>query len=199
MKFKLFLLHTHHDGSPRQRVIALAEEGGLSASTAGELYGVLKSTARAWLQKYWWDGQVGRRRATGLWHVSSPTQDAALVAEANRNPFVSARDLKAGTGFPWQRRMVILILKETGIRAQHTAVKELLTDEYKLYHLAFAGSIVDRKWGSVIFSDESTFSSKNDGLVLVYRPQGQRYNSQYVSTCKRSGHVSVHCWGFISH
>jgi len=39
----------------------------------------------------------------------------------------------------------------------------------------------------------------NDGPVLVDRPQGQRYNPQYKSTCKRSGRVSVHCWGWISH
>ena len=39
----------------------------------------------------------------------------------------------------------------------------------------------------------------NDGLDLVHRPQGQRYNPQYRSTWKRSGHVSVHCWGWISH
>jgi len=38
----------HQDMSIYERTIALAEEGGLSASTAGELYGVLKSTARAW-------------------------------------------------------------------------------------------------------------------------------------------------------
>jgi transposase-like protein len=82
----------HHDRSIRERVIALAEEGGLSASTAGELYGVPKSTARAWLQKYRRDGQVGRRRGTGLWRVSSPAQDAALVAEVRRNPYVSERD-----------------------------------------------------------------------------------------------------------
>jgi len=78
-------------------------------------------------------------------------------------------------------------------------VKELLTDEYKLYSLAFAESILDRKWGSVIFSDESTFSSANDGPVLIYRPQGECYNPQYVSTCKHSGYVSVHCWDWISH
>jgi len=35
----------HHDRVIRKRVIALAEEGGLSANTAGELYSVLKSTA----------------------------------------------------------------------------------------------------------------------------------------------------------
>ena len=46
---------------------------------------------------------------------------------------------------------------------------------------------------------ESTFNSGNDGSVLVYRPQRQRYNPQYISTCKRSGRVSVNCWGWISH
>jgi hypothetical protein len=69
-------------------------------STAGELYGVLRSTARAWLQKYQRDEQVGKCRGTGLWRVSSPAQDAALVAEAQRNPFVRARDITAATGFP---------------------------------------------------------------------------------------------------
>ena len=90
----------HHDRSIRERVVALAEEGGLSA---GELYGVPRSTATAWIQKYQRDGQVGRRRGTELWRVSNPAQDNALVAEVQRNPFVSARDLKAATGFPGQK------------------------------------------------------------------------------------------------
>jgi transposase len=189
----------HQERSIRERVIALAEKGGLSASTAGERYGVLLSTAREWLRKYRRDGQVGRRKGTGLWRVSSPAQDAALVAEAQRNPFFSARDLKAATGFPGQKDAIISRLKAAGLRARHAAVKELLTDEHKLYRLAFAESNVDRKWDRVIFTDESTFSSSNDGPVLVYRPQGERYSPQYMSTCKRSGRVSVNCWGWISH
>jgi hypothetical protein len=72
-------------------------------------------------------------------------------------------------------------------------------DEHKLYLLAFVESSVDRQWDRVIFCDESTFSSTNDGLVLVYRPWGERYNSQYVSNSTCSGHVCVHCWGWISH
>ena len=39
----------------------------------------------------------------------------------------------------------------------------------------------------------------NDEPILVHRPQGERYNPQYMSTCKRSGRVSVHTWGWISH
>jgi len=63
------------------KVMALAEEGELSASTAGELYSVPKSTARTWLQKCQRVGQAGRPRVTGLWRVTSPAQDAALEAE----------------------------------------------------------------------------------------------------------------------
>jgi hypothetical protein len=63
-----------------------------------------------------------------------------------------------------------LRLKEAGHGARHAVVKELHTDEYKLYCLSFAESSVDSKWDRVIFTDESIFSSASDGLVLVYRP-----------------------------
>jgi transposase len=155
----------HHITSIRKCVITLGEEGGLTVSTAGAICGIPKSTARAWLQKYRRNGQVGRRRRTGLWHISSPAQVAALVAEAQRrNPFLSARDLKAATGFPGQKKNKLsLRLKEAGLRSWHAAVKKLLTEEHKLYRLAFAESNVHHKWDTVIFSDESTFISANDG------------------------------------
>ena len=87
----------------------------MSASTAGELYGFPMSTAREWLWKYQGDGQVGMCKGTGLWHVPSPAQDAALVAEAERNPFFSARDFKTATGFPGQKDTIILRLKVAGL------------------------------------------------------------------------------------
>jgi len=189
----------HHDRCIRERVIPLAKKGRLSTSTARELYGFPMSNAREWQRKYRRDQQVGRRKGTGLWRVSSPDQDAALVAEVERNPLFSARDLKAAIGFTGQKDTIISRLRAAGLRARHAAVKELLNDKHKLYRLAFAESNVDRKWDRVIFTDASAFTSANDGPVLVYGPQGERYNTQYISTCKRSGRVSVHCWGWICH
>jgi hypothetical protein len=93
------------------------------------------------------------------------------VAEAERNPFFSARDLKAATGLKKKKNMIISRLKVAGLRAQHAAVKEVLTDEHQLYRFAFAEKNVDRKWDRIIFTDESMFGSANDGPVLVYRPQ----------------------------
>ena len=104
----------------------------MSASTAGDLYAVPMSTAREWLQKYRRDGQVGRRKGTGLRRVSSTAQDAALVAEAERNRFFSARDPKVATGFPGQEDTIISRLRAAGLRARRAVVKELLTDEHKL-------------------------------------------------------------------
>ena len=112
-----------------------------------------------------------KAQGTGLWRVSSPAQDAALVAEAERIPFLSARNLKAATGFSGQKDTIISRLRAAGLRARSAAVKELLIDQHKLYRLAFAESNGDRKWNRVIFTDESTFTSANDGPVLVYRPQ----------------------------
>jgi len=131
---KLHVLHyvtmAEHDSCICEHAIALAEKGGLSASTAGVLYSVPMSTAREWLWKYRRDQQVGRCKRTGLWRVSSPAQDTALAADAERKPFFSARDLKAATGFPGQKDTIILRLKAAGLRAWHTVVKKLLTDEH---------------------------------------------------------------------
>jgi hypothetical protein len=106
--------------------------------------------------------------------VSSPAQDAALVAEAQRNPFANARELKAATNFPGPKSTAISRLKEAGLRARHFAVNAALTDEHQLYRLAFAESSVVSQWDRVIFSDENTFCLANDGPVLVYRPRGER-------------------------
>jgi transposase-like protein len=92
-----------HDRSVREQVVALVEEDRLNASIAGGWYGVAGSTPREWLQKYQMAGQVGRHQGIGLWCVFSPAPDAVLVAEAQRNPFASARELKAATNFPGQK------------------------------------------------------------------------------------------------
>jgi hypothetical protein len=71
--------------------------------------------ARAWVQKNQTDGQFGRYWGSGLWRVSTADEDTALVAEARRNPFASARQLKAATNFPGQKRTIFSRFKEAGL------------------------------------------------------------------------------------
>jgi hypothetical protein len=89
-------------------------------------------------------------------------------------------------------------MMEAGLRSRSAAVKEKLSEEHRLYRLAFAEDNMYRDWGNVIFSDESVFSSANDGPVRVYRPQGTRYNAEYLEESARSGHISVAVWGWVS-
>ena len=116
----------HHDRCIREHVIALAK-GGLSASTAGELCRVPMSTAREWLRKYRRDQQVGRRKGTGLWCVSSPAQDVALVAKLRETLSSVQGILKLLLAFLGKKTH---LFRDLGLRAQHAVVKELLTDEH---------------------------------------------------------------------
>ena len=50
----------------------------------------------------------------------------------------------------------------------------------------------------VIFPDEVTFSTANEGPSLVYRPPGTRFDHRYSASRVRSGRVSESCWGWIS-
>jgi hypothetical protein len=64
-----------------------------------------KSMARAWIQEQLADTclQVGSLRATGLRHVSQFSQDAALLDEAQRKPFISSSRYTATTDIPSQK------------------------------------------------------------------------------------------------
>ena len=157
----------HHDLSISERV----EKGWMYARTVEELHGVPMSAAREWLQKYRRNVQDTRRKRTGLWDVSSSAQDAALVTEADRIPFLSTRNLKTSTGSSRQKDSIISRLKTAGLREPRAAVKELPIDQHKLYCLAFAESNVDRKWNRGIFSDESTLTTANTATLCS--PSGQ--------------------------
>jgi hypothetical protein len=127
--------------------------------------------------------------------VSSQTEDTWLVDEARENPFLNSIQLKRNTAFPACLRTVRNRITEAGLRSRGTAMKEELSEEHRLYQLTFAEDNVDRDWGNVIFSNESVFSSANDGPVRVYRPQGTRYNAKYLKESACSGRVSVVVWG----
>jgi transposase-like protein len=187
-----------HNQSIRERVIALVQEGNLTAAETGRRYGVPVRTVRRWIERYLVSGETSRLTGTGFWRVSSQAADARLVDEARENPFLNSVQLKRNTAFPGCPRTVRNSVTEAGLRSRSAAVKEKLSEEHRLYRLAFAEDNVDRDWGNVIFSDESVFSSANDGPVRVYRPQGTRYNAEYVKESARSGRVSVEVWGWIS-
>ncbi|PSN41334.1 hypothetical protein C0J52_20910 [Blattella germanica] len=79
-----------------------------------------------------------RRPGSGRRRVSTPEQNAALVAEAVRNPFQSASAIRTNSQFPGSTRTALRRLKDEQLFARIAAKKELLKDEHKLFRLAFA-------------------------------------------------------------
>ena len=99
-----------------------------------------------------------KAQRNGVMARIQPSSGCCVSSQSLEKTFVSARYLKATTGFSGQKTTLILRLKEAGLRERHALVKEILTDEHKLYRLAFPESNLDRKWDRVIFCDESIFS-----------------------------------------
>jgi hypothetical protein len=97
--FLFAIIIAHHDWPIRDCVIAFVVEWWIRASAVSRRYVVPDSTERARLQEPRTCGQAGRRRVTGLWRVSSPPQDAVLMAAVQKNLFISVRELEAATCF----------------------------------------------------------------------------------------------------
>jgi hypothetical protein len=188
----------HHNQPIQERVITLVKEGNLTTAEAGRWYGVPDRTARRWIEQCRETGETSSRDGKGFWHVSSQAEDTQLVDKAQDNPFLNSVQLKRNTAFPSCPRTVRNRMTEAGLRSRSAAVKEKLSEEHRLYRLAFPEDNVDRDWGNVIFSDKSVFSPANDGLVRVHRPQGTHYNAEYMKESAHSGRVSVAVWGWIS-
>ena len=199
---QLNLLHSaamaQHGMSVKERVVALVEAGNLSASEAGRRYGIPKSTATRWIKQYRDFGDVSRRVGTGSWRVSTREQDENVVLQARLTPFKNSEQLRRDAHFPGSSKTVRRRLNEAGLKSRRAAKKQQLSDEHKLYRLAFAMDKIHFDWSDVIFSDECVFSSANDGPVRVFRPFGTRHDPDYVAGVYNTGRVSVACWGWMS-
>jgi transposase-like protein len=80
----------HHEQSIRERVIALVEEGNLTAAEAGRRYVVPDRTTRWWIERCRETGETIRRAGTGFRRLSSQAEDARLVDEERENPFLNS-------------------------------------------------------------------------------------------------------------
>ena len=50
----------------------------------------------------------------------------------------------------------------------------------------------------VVFVDEKSFRSDQSGRVHVWRPNGTRFSETNVNAVRRSGHISVNMFGWVS-
>jgi hypothetical protein len=119
-------------------------------------------------------GKLGGR-GNGLQRVSSPAQNAALLAEAQGNTFASARELKvACCHVCW-----------TEICGYFQTKRSWSQNTMRCGDSCTYRPIADSQWGRVTFSDEFILTSANDEPTLVYRKRGQLYSYRCVLNTPR--------------
>lgn len=79
--------------------------------------------------------------------------------------------------------------------------KFFLTEVNRINRLNFAAENVRFQaeyWNDVVFLDEKTFSTAEDGRRFVWRPLNKTVDPKYVVPIKHSGRITLGYWGFIS-
>ncbi|KAH9380496.1 hypothetical protein HPB48_014078 [Haemaphysalis longicornis] len=135
--------------------------------------------------------------------VTSAIKDEVLVAAAYANPFGTAQQHAQLAGVSASLSTVKRRLAEVGLSSRVAVQKPLLSDDNKAARLSFASehstwSVDD--WKQVVFSDESTFTTRWDQERRVWRPVNTRYEPEYIQEVASRGRTmcTVNVWAVMS-
>lgn len=154
---------------------------------------------KKWWKRYRLEGNFQTKKRSGRRRKTTYEQDDEIIETVKENPFERAS--KIARGYQLSTQTILSRFKERGIACHVAAKQTALTEDHRIYRMAFASDMTE-KWDrnffdSIIFSDEKTFASDIDQQVLVYRPANTRYAPKYVATQRLSGRISCSYWGAI--
>jgi len=187
--------------TPEQKAIIYCRlRDGVAIRDIADELGVSKNTVLLAKQKIARHGTILRNAGSGPPKISNEDQDRWLVNYLRDNPFETAVKAKEETNFPGSANTARYRIRNSDIRSRCASNKILLTERNKQGRLEFAHEYLNQNnlWGTVIFSDEKTFQSCNNGRIRVYRPSGMRYDEGYTHKTNQSGRFSINVCGWIS-
>lgn len=155
-----------------------------------------------WVQRYEETGNVDQLPRPGRPKDLQPQQEDEIVEAIEEDPFLTATGLARQYGV--NRRTVASVFRDHGLKCSIAAQKTKLTDEHKLYRLAFCEMCLEMNddeswdWANIIFTDETNFSTDSKRKKIVYRPFNTRYVDKYVQPVNLSGRINISFWGAIS-
>lgn len=123
-------------------------------------------------------GRLVDAERSGRPKVTSEEQELLIVAAAVADPFLSAKEIRQELSLNVSCETIRRRLKEAGLGSCVAAQKPHLTDRQRLERLEFARAVeqwTTDEWKEVIFTDESTFSTRWDQQRRVWRPMSCRY------------------------
>ncbi|KAH8025617.1 hypothetical protein HPB51_010678 [Rhipicephalus microplus] len=147
------------------------------------------------IQAYRQTGGISDRDRAGRLRCTDDKVDRLIIAAVVADPHITAKGIKDASVWTIRRR-----LAEAGLANCVAAQKPHITDRQRSMRLQFARSV--QTWGSeeweVVFSNESTFSSRWDQERRVRRPMNSRYSPQYTQSVFASGRCSVSVWATMT-
>ncbi|KAH6927980.1 hypothetical protein HPB50_010210 [Hyalomma asiaticum] len=134
-------------------------------------------------------------------NVTTDSDDDRIVEAARRNPKMTAKEIRNDLGLAASTQIVRERLHVGGLRSRVAAIKPFVSSRNRVKRLLFAQehrSWTVEEWRNVIFTDESTFTSKWDQQQRTWRTQGTRFDAPNLHRVASSGRCSVNVWGSIS-
>ena len=110
--------------------------------------------------------------------ITTPEEDRRIVeAAAGDVALRNAKSLKQQLQLAASPTTIRRRLREAGLRSRVAAKMEALTEAHRAARLGFAERYANRGvnfWSQVIFTDEKTFRSSDQGPVRVWRRENTR-------------------------
>lgn len=160
----------------RRKIVELAQNGH-SQRVIGALVKRPLKTVNRIVQAFRYEGRIRDAPRGPPPRATTEDEDHYIVAAAVDDPFLSAREIREHLGLDASDATIRRRLRSAGLISGMAAQKPLLTESNKEARLRFAtehASWTADDWGRVVFSDESTFTTRQDQRVRVWRVRGAR-------------------------
>ncbi|KAK3879473.1 hypothetical protein Pcinc_015932 [Petrolisthes cinctipes] len=159
-----------------------------SISEISRELGLSRNTVTKWIRRYEEEGHVSTRPRTGRPRITTVEHDALLFDAAVQSPFKTSMTLTRELNLPCSARTTRTRLVDSGLASRVPARKPSLSPQHMAERLRFAQTYAEENvdfWRSVIFTDESSFSSVSTPGRHCRRRIGERYNDNHIWTIDR--------------
>lgn len=166
----------------QRKYIARLFVEGVSRKEICRRTGRSKSAVTRVVKAFRSEGRIADAPCSGRPRVTEAVEDEQIIAAAVVNPFINAREMKEELALDASCDTIHRRLKEAGLQNRVAARKPCLTDQQRRQRLEFAQAHehwTTEDWAQVIFTDESTFTTRHDQQLHVWRPLNTRYGCNW--------------------